>query len=162
MDAEHLDLSCGKFDQEVMGESFHQSVIAEIVDLDDAAFEAFLLPEPDNKYDSNAIAVMHGSGRALGHLPREQAALVAPTLQALARESPQRLVTCKARLIGGGPLRSRGILLDCDLSSVGGEPPSKARFRSELPADDRTEAESNSANSSYDSLSSAIRSRCVT
>ena len=59
---------------------------------------AVLVREPGNRYDPNAVAV-HIDGQCIGHLAREDAAELAPRLDALLRG--RVLVTFDALLCGG-------------------------------------------------------------
>ncbi|HET9899148.1 MAG TPA: HIRAN domain-containing protein [Streptosporangiaceae bacterium] len=64
-------------DLEVVGESAHQDVLwhlahANIGEKVRREIVAVLVPEPDNRYDPNAIAV-HIDGQVVGHLPRTTA-----------------------------------------------------------------------------------------
>ena len=140
---EFVELSCDNFHQEVAGESFHQEAIRAVVEESGQEFQVFLMPEPQNKFDRNAIAVVHSEHGALGHLPREVAAYIAPSLSRLWQSQPPRVAACRARAAGGGPGRSLGLWLDCDLSSVGGdEPPAEFReFRPAIAAVVRTTAD---------------------
>jgi hypothetical protein len=64
---------------------------------------AHLVPEPDNPYDANAVAV-HVDGARVGHLARAEAARWQPILLHLAERS--EVATCEA-MIAGHP--SRGV-----------------------------------------------------
>jgi hypothetical protein len=73
-------------------------------------FRAALLREPTNRHDENAIAV-HATGVGLiGYLDRETALDYAPVFEELARQG-YSVGACPARLIGGGPGRSWGVIL---------------------------------------------------
>ncbi|GAA3388856.1 HIRAN domain-containing protein [Cryptosporangium minutisporangium] len=82
--------------QEVVGESHHVAAIRRLFgpvlpdDGADIEVPALLLPNPNNRYDRNAIEVRCESG-LVGHLPREDAARYAPVLTELVRQgwSPQ-------------------------------------------------------------------------
>lgn len=74
-----------------MGESFHKEDIAELVskykNYEEGWFSGFLLPEPDNKFDSNAVAVYLVDGKAdpltcvpVGHIEKSQAKQIQPKL----------------------------------------------------------------------------------
>ncbi|MFK3979844.1 HIRAN domain-containing protein [Micromonospora sp. NPDC050397] len=76
---------CG---QEVAGESNYAKDIRALFGRDfkpygnEIMVQAHLIPEPTNKFDRNAVKVMC-SGRHVGYLPKEQAALYSPVLTAL-------------------------------------------------------------------------------
>jgi len=53
-----------------------QAMIAELQPGD----QLWLLREPNNSYDRNAIQVVNGEGECVGYLPRDLAALMAPLL----------------------------------------------------------------------------------
>lgn len=73
----------------------------------DVVVTATLLPEPDNVYDSNAVAVLV-DGEHVGYLPREVAKSYHTVL---ARQSA--FVTCPAKLTGGRSAHPAiGIVLD--------------------------------------------------
>lgn len=70
-----------------------------------------LIPEPENPYDSNALAVhvaYAGVVLHVGYMPREEAAQVAPILDG---ESVQGLV---ARLVGTFP--HKGVIVTLELT----------------------------------------------
>src|SRR5919108_4686988 len=78
--ANAFDLSDGRrrFVVAVVGESNHQGAIRRISagrrERDEAVeFIAFILPEPTNAYDPNAVAVFSDRGRKLSYLSREDA-----------------------------------------------------------------------------------------
>lgn len=81
----------GTFAYDVVGESHHLDALQAIVteeglDLDQPgqlACQAFLLCEPDNPHDPNAVAVVI-SLRRVGYIPRDDAAGLAPKLRELA------------------------------------------------------------------------------
>jgi hypothetical protein len=112
--------SAGAFDIEVRGESFHMDdVLASArrpnrtIDGDRLRCEIHvtLRREPHNKYDGNAIVVLGESGRELGHVARETAALYAPVLDA-ARVPAVRCSACVfGRLVDGVGWRA-GVWLD--------------------------------------------------
>jgi hypothetical protein len=82
---------------EVRGESFHLSALKRLQRVSDS-WPARLVREPHNPYDCNAIAV-HIQGEIVGHVAREQAAELAHTLDAWARE--RVVVEFDAVLYGG-------------------------------------------------------------
>ena len=118
----------GKFQHDLVGESFHQSAIAAVrksalvryerqmradygdgIDFDDDPFLAVaarLVPEPANKYDPNAVRVdlvdpLNGAQSAAGHLSRSDAAEFSPLLLALGGEG--LVVQCDAMIAAGRP-----------------------------------------------------------
>jgi hypothetical protein len=66
---------------------------------------AILVPEPDNQYDKNAIAVVLPTGRA-GYLSREDAATYAPGLRSLMDEHKSP-IALRCVIIGGGHIDDR-------------------------------------------------------
>jgi hypothetical protein len=76
------------FQQEVAGESHYADQIARLFasppadEWQEVRLTAELIPEPDNKYDPNAVQVQI-DGRLVGHLPKEDAARYADVLAAL-------------------------------------------------------------------------------
>lgn len=61
--------------------------------------EASLVPEPENRFDPNAVRVEIG-GKLVGYLPREEAAAYGPTLATLERRG--RRAACEALVSGRG------------------------------------------------------------
>lgn len=92
--------------------------------------------EPDNQYDSNAIAVLDPFGRQLGYLSREVAAQLAPDL-----DGGVRFDVVVAAITGGGLTQNYGVNVglarapDCD-SEADSRPvsPSIKRPASQQPA----------------------------
>lgn len=74
-------------------------------------FRAFLVAEPDNKYDPNAIAVYSEAGK-LGYVPRKKAPAYRPVFEEIARQGYEAGV-CTGVLTGGQPpdWPSFGVLL---------------------------------------------------
>ena len=64
---------------------------------DETHVQVMLVPEPENKYDRNAIAVRAETG-TVGYLPKEDAATYAPVLAAL--KSNGRVAQTSARIWG--------------------------------------------------------------
>ena len=99
----------------VAGESFYQSaLITTRGDFADSfegrpSFVAALVPEPDNPYDGNAIAVYSSCGK-LGYLPRERAAQYRRLFQHLTRRGYDG-ARCHAHLTGGDAGKSHGVVL---------------------------------------------------
>jgi hypothetical protein len=82
--------------QGIVGESFHEDAFKAITaeygqsSLPDYGYEvpeavAAIVPDPDNKFDANAVAVWVEGRHLVGHLPRNVAAEYAPKLEALDR-----------------------------------------------------------------------------
>lgn len=91
----------------VVGESFHQAELQQALSAHGRELSATLKPEPDNPYDSNAIAVLV-EGVIVGHLAKD----VAKRFHALLTTLPTPVV-CPAALHGGTPDKSSiGIVLD--------------------------------------------------
>ena len=73
-------------------------------------FQAILVAEPDNEFDSNAIAVYSEAGK-LGYIPRDDAPDYRPVFEEIARQGCQAGV-CTGRLVGGTPGKpSFGVVL---------------------------------------------------
>src|SRR5262245_22659453 len=77
----------------------------------DVRFRAWLLPDSNNPYDSNAVAILTDDGMRVGHLPREWAKEYHLPLAEL--RSQDFAPYCVATVIGGyGHKKSFGVLLD--------------------------------------------------
>jgi HIRAN domain len=98
---------------EVVGESRYQDALWQIVGgfrRDRVRFpvDAVLLPEPDNRYDANAIRVLV-DGHLVGYLSREDAAVYLPGLLRLMASGPAGgHIALEGQIVGGGP-RDDGI-----------------------------------------------------
>jgi hypothetical protein len=79
-------------------------------------FRAVLIREPENPYDSNAIAVYAEVGKQVGYLSREHASDYHEVFESLAKRGYQA-GSCPAMLMGGGGRKSYGVVLA--LSSPG-------------------------------------------
>ncbi len=117
------------FPVEVVGESHYQDALweavgsRETVDRRSHVVRAVLRHEPDNQYDSNAIAVLVGTSRGyakVGHLPRALAAAYVADFKNL-RSSGYDGGACDAVILGGfadqntpGGVASLGIRLHLD------------------------------------------------
>jgi hypothetical protein len=120
---------------EVVGESHYQQALRELVgstaDRVRIAVDAMLMPETDNKYDSNAVSVWI-SGRIVGYLSREAAAELRPGLLDLQRKRGTA-VALPGVIAGGGNGRSSyGVFLNYDRAAFGltaSEPPSDRPIR---------------------------------
>jgi very-short-patch-repair endonuclease len=92
---------------EVVGESFYLDALRQIVGRDGVgrdgrirkSVQATLVPEPENPYDVNAVAV-YVSGLKVAHLSRAEARRYQRAIQAL----PHRKVVTDARIIGSRDL----------------------------------------------------------
>jgi hypothetical protein len=87
----------------VVGESHYQDALTAIVggkrpDSVSVETHAMLVPEPDNPYDPNAVAV-YVADRKVGHLPRPAAQAYGPVGRRLAEQ--QQIGTCRAVIVGG-------------------------------------------------------------
>jgi hypothetical protein len=121
------DLYDGQETLEVVGESFHQDALWEIVGglrAEPVRFDAqaVLVPEPDNPHDVSAIQVRIG-GALVGHLSRNDAAVYLPGLERLMDTGPSHLIALHAQIVGGGPrgdgLGFLGVFLDHDPADFG-------------------------------------------
>ena len=84
----------------IVGEASYQPHIIQISRRHRGHFGILLRPEPSNRYDRNAVAVLVDGG-VVGYLPRELAARWQPAI--LAAESEGFAVTGTARIYGGTP-----------------------------------------------------------
>jgi hypothetical protein len=87
----------------VVGESHYQDTLTAIVggkrpESIRIPTQATLVPEPDNPYDPNAIAV-YIDGQKVGHLPRPAAQAFAPVGRQLADQ--HQVGACSATITGG-------------------------------------------------------------
>jgi len=86
----------------VVGESHYQDALLAIVggkrpQSVRIPTQATLVPEPDNPYDPNAVAV-YVAGRKVGHLPRPAAQAFAPVGKGLAEQ--RQIGVCSAIITG--------------------------------------------------------------
>jgi hypothetical protein len=100
----------------VHGESFYGQAIRKTVptcwedEEDDRVFQAFLIAEPNNKYDANAVGVWSACGQ-VGHLPRDEAAHYRALFDALHGRGYDG-ASCEAYMVGGTPEKPNiGIVL---------------------------------------------------
>lgn len=70
-------------------------------DEDDRVFDAFLIPEPDNEFDANAVGVWSSVGR-VGYLPRDDAVEYRPLFDEIRRRGFDG-GGCVAVMRGGTP-----------------------------------------------------------
>jgi HIRAN domain len=112
---------------EVVGESHYQEALWEIVGgrrREHVRHETYVLlvPDPDNRYDANAIEVRI-NGLLVGYLSREDAALYRPGLLKLMEKSANNLVALHAVIVGGGErsdgLGRLGVFIDHDPADFG-------------------------------------------
>ena len=102
---------------DVVGESYYQEalhatrgMLRHDRELGRQVFDALLVPEPDNPYDSKAVAVYSPAGK-IGHVPR--GSLWFELLGSLA-EAGHATASCRAWLIGGEDGRFLGAVLGAD------------------------------------------------
>jgi hypothetical protein len=107
---------CGDGHCAVVGESFYQDAlratnrICTVGPDGRAAFTAALVPEPDNPYDANAIAIHSPEGK-VGHLSRDAALEYQDLFAEITRRGYQG-GACEAHLVGGEPGKpSFGVVL---------------------------------------------------
>lgn len=112
---------------EVVGESHYQENLWSIVGgrtLEPVRYEthAILVPDPQNRYDGNAIEVRI-EGLLVGHLSRADAAAYRPGLLELMQTSVNGLVALHAVIVGGGNrpdgVGFLGVFLDHDPADFG-------------------------------------------
>lgn len=102
---------------EVVGEASYQDALTKLADTR-ADLIALLVPEPDNPYDSSAVAVFVMDDALddpkVGYLPREVAAVYQDGVVSLIRQY-RAIPALRARLVGGEPWKPHiGIWLDHD------------------------------------------------
>jgi hypothetical protein len=86
-------------DIEIVGESFHADYIRALRRrYRDGDFEIVLVPEPENQYDHNAVAI-YVDGAPVGHLSRQMATEWQPMVAAATAEG---FVICGTATIWGG------------------------------------------------------------
>lgn len=116
---------------EVVGESYYQDALWRIVggireDRVRHDVVAMLLPEPDNEYDRNAIAVRI-SGLHVGYLSRHDAAAYLPGLRAIMEANPGLPIALEGVIVGGGEREDGfgrlGVFLEHDPADFGLHPP---------------------------------------
>lgn len=105
----------------ITGESHYQAALAEIAGPPTPGVVQFrtelalLVPEPENEYDPNAVAVQIG-GRLVGYLPRDLASRFSAAIRSLGSDG--KPVGCKAEIRGSGPY---GVALYFDPEALVGE-----------------------------------------
>lgn len=137
MDGMQVTLVEGREDLQVVGESFYQDSLWELVGGWTGGRVrqevcALLVAEHDNKHDVNAISVWI-SGRKVGHLGREDAVRLRPGLLTLQRKH-NRAIALAGQIVGGGADDGRtgmlGVFLDYDPTEFGVSAPRAARSAS--------------------------------
>ena len=112
---------------EVVGESHCQEALWTLVggrSTERVRCEAYavLVPDPDNRYDANAIEVRI-DGQIVGYLSGDDAAAYRPGLLQLMGRSANRLVALHAVIVGGGQRSDGvgylGVFLDHDPTDFG-------------------------------------------
>jgi hypothetical protein len=105
----------------VAGVSHHAEAVGDSLrDVPDGGqLDAWLVAEPKNAHDANAVAVYLRGGQA-GYLPRPKAAVLQPALAALSAAHGGRPASCPARVDLGG--YQPEIVLMIDLSELGVDP----------------------------------------
>ncbi len=120
-----VDPSSGDFHLSVVGESHYQDELRRIAagrteKRERVEFRVVLIPELDNKYDPQAVAIHADQGGIIGYLSREDAAEYQPAIIAM-KESKGHYPACKAVLIGGYEGKpSIGVVLDLDVDALEG------------------------------------------
>jgi hypothetical protein len=105
----------GRFTVPIVGESYYQDELLRLsagrcARGESVDFLALLMPEPDNKYDRNAVAIYCQDGDKIGHLSRE----MAEEYRDMIREylGRDRLIACNAHTFGGhGDKKNIGVWL---------------------------------------------------
>lgn len=129
-DSIQASLYTGNETLEVVGESHYQEALWKIVGgrrSDRVRYDipAVLMPEPDNRFDPNAIKVLI-AGNLVGYLSSQDAAAYRPGLLRLMKNSVNRLVALDATIVGGGQrsdgLGYLGVFLDHDPTDFGIKP----------------------------------------
>ena len=100
----------GDFEHEVVGESFYQDALDAICggkceDGHEKQCTAILRPEPTNKYDKNAVAVVI-EGRKVAHLSRDDAMEFHDDMRRLGLAGQEAM--CNARINGGWSRARKG------------------------------------------------------
>lgn len=111
----------GSYEQDVAGESFYSENLSEIMGGSNPLMtQAYLFPEPTNKYDPNAIAVVIGT-QQVGYIPKKDCPHFLSLIQAHA-EIGQWLVV--PAMILEGSSGYCGVSLDCsNIPSLGSANP---------------------------------------
>lgn len=124
-------LCTGTDDLEVVGESYRQAELWTLVggvstERVRQEIIAFLIPDPNNQHDPNAIAVYIDRFH-VGFIPREMAVRLIPGLKSLYTLNPGKYVALEGVITGGGMrddgLGNLGVFLNYDPTDFGLEPP---------------------------------------
>ena len=81
----------------IHGTTFHKGY--ERIPLLNIGYKLELVREPENQYDKNAIRINNGSGQQLGHVPRLDAAALAPLM-----DGGTEAEAFVSSIVGGGDL----------------------------------------------------------
>lgn len=114
-----IEYCSGDFQQAIVGEASYQDELRRIADGrtergERVEFRAVLVPEPENNYDKNAVAVYAESGGVVGYLDRELAAERQAGIIAHIRDKKSH-PCCMAAMFGGLDEKpSIGVWLDID------------------------------------------------
>ena len=106
------------FEMAIVGESYYGLEIKKIAGTrlaqgEEVVFNVTLRREPDNQFDTNAVAVIGTYGKKIGHLSREYAIEYKPLLELL--ESRGLVAICSAKMFGGkGHKQNVGVWLDIE------------------------------------------------
>lgn len=111
----------GRFHQAIVGESFYQRALRLLAPVRQDGFReaivgVYLVPDPKNEYDSNAVGIWTFRGQ-IGHLSREDAAIhQAACLRTV--EAHGAYPGCQAHLVDAGEGTFVGAWLDIDLEAL--------------------------------------------
>ncbi len=105
--AERLTFLRGRRLVNVAGESHYQEALRALTGNDGSEpvrqeVEAVLTPEPENRYDPNAVKILI-AGRHVGYLPREDAAAYRPMLERLTERGRRGACEAMVSARGGTP-----------------------------------------------------------
>ena len=120
-----VEYCSGDFHQAIVGEASYQDELRRLAQSRTTAgkhteFRVLLMPEPANKYDSNAVAVYVEGGGVIGYLARDIAAEYQRIIIAHF-DSKRSYPCCMARMYGGTSDKpSLGVWLDIDWDSLEG------------------------------------------
>ncbi len=110
----------GYFPQRIVGESHYQDALGHVSEAHDVGseFTVRLVAEPTNPHDHLAVAV-RWEDETLGYLPRHEAARYQQLVLQL--EAKGNAAMAAAKLIGGGPAESLGVVLDIAPPTIAAE-----------------------------------------
>lgn len=91
----------GSFDSEVVGESNYQEELRWLLSRHgvDGVARIEVRPEPQNKYDKNAVVVLSDRSRTVGYVPKDVAWIIQPPLAAFVKQHGK--AWCQGQLRGG-------------------------------------------------------------